>query len=87
MHSTNKEIGFIKSMALMGASDNEISYASKKVCITINRHRKNYFSKSKKKVYKFVNLSSKLHEFLMKMAGMYKEKKKSMQELKYKALI
>ena len=74
-------------MAFMGASDKEISEAAKKVGSSINRHKKNYFSKSKKKVNKFVNLSSKLHEFLMKMAWMYKEKKKSMQELKYKALI
>ena len=54
----------------MGASDKEISEAAKKVGSTINRHRKNYFSKSKKKVYKFVNLSRELHEFLMKKARM-----------------
>ena len=65
----------------------EISEAAKKVSSTINRHRKNNFSKSKKKVYKFVNLSSELHEFLMKKARMYREKRKSMQELKYKVLI
>ena len=42
-------------MALMGASDKEISEAGKKVGNTINRHRKNYFSKSKKKkVYTFI---------------------------------
>ena len=46
---TNKEKEIIKCMALMGASDKEISEAGKKVGNTINRHRKNYFSKSKKK--------------------------------------
>ena len=48
MNSTEKEIGIMKGMALMGASDKEISDAVKKDRSTISRHRKNGFSTPKK---------------------------------------